>query len=84
MNCYDIMGVIVEDRDDNGPEVQEVFTDFGCIIKVRLGLHNHTEEVCTNEGFIILQLCGEEKIQRELEKRLNDIEGVKAKRVSIR
>lgn len=40
-------------------------------------------DACANEGLIILQLTGSDAEIEELEKKLNSIEGVKAKNVQI-
>ena len=50
------MGIVIENRKDFAPYVQEVLTHYGCIIKMRIGLHEGVEEECSNEGFIILNL----------------------------
>ena len=78
MACYNIMTLLVNNRVQNAPKLQEVLTKSGCIIKVRLGLHE-AGDVCSNEGLIILHLAGENKEIAELEKALNSLEGVVAK-----
>lgn len=82
MSCQNIMIVSVNGRSKNAPQMQEVLTKSGCIIKTRLGLHE-TENVCSDEGIIILQLCGEKEDISRLEKELNGLEGIKAKYVDM-
>ena len=82
MNCYNIMTLILNNRIKNAVKLQEVLTESGCIIKTRLGLHE-AGDVCTNEGLIILQLTGTSEGIEALEKKLNTVEGVKAKNVQI-
>ena len=75
-----IMVVKVESRREDSTKVQEVLSKFGCSIKVRLGLHE-TENVCSEEGLLILQLSGERDEMRKLEKALNEMDRVQAKLV---
>ncbi len=75
-----IMVVKVESRREDSTKVQEVLSKFGCSIKVRLGLHE-TENVCSEEGLLILQLSGERDEMRKLEKALNDMNRVQAELV---
>ncbi len=62
--------------------MQEVLSQFGCNIRVRLGLHD-TGDVCSDEGILVLQLTGEEAEMFKLESALNGLEGVKAKMVVL-
>ena len=82
MGCYNIMAVLINHRSKNAIRIQEVLTKHGCRIKMRLGLHE-AGDYCSEEGLVILQVCGEEQEIRELEDSLNEIEGVKARTVSI-
>lgn len=75
-----IMVVKIESRRDDSTKVQEVLSKYGCSIKVRLGLHE-TENVCSEEGLLILQLSGERDEMRKLETALNEMDRVKAKLV---
>ena len=81
MAC-DIMVVKMEQRRERSPEVQEVLSKFGCSIKVRLGLHE-TENVCSDEGILVLQLTGDTDEMLKLEKALNEMKNVKAKMVIL-
>ena len=81
MEC-NIMVVKIGARREDSPKVQEVLSRFGCSIKVRLGLHE-THEVCSDEGILILQLCGDKKDMQGLERALNDLDRVSAKMVIL-
>jgi hypothetical protein len=77
-----IMGIQVDNRFEEIPEVQHLFTEFGCIIKTRLGLHQQVESdsMCTERGLLILELnenCDEKC--SELKERLEKIKGVNVK-----
>lgn len=78
MLCYNVMTLLVNNRRENAPRLQEILTDSGCIIKMRLGLHE-AGDLCSNEGLIILQLTGSKEEIQALEDRLNGLDGIKAK-----
>ncbi|MGI6442293.1 MAG: hypothetical protein GXZ13_04515 [Synergistaceae bacterium] len=83
MNCLQIMAIRVEQRESTAIEVQKTLTEYGCAISVRLGLHNNVLDKCSPKGLLILQLCSELKVSKELEHKLNLIDGVKAKLVDL-
>lgn len=82
MACYNIMAIIVNHRSKKAADVQSVFTKYGCIIKLRLGLHE-AGDVCSEEGLILLQLAGDKKEIEEFKAELNAIEGVTAKNLEV-
>lgn len=82
MACYQIMAVLVSHRSQKAPQLQEVLTQSGCIIKTRLGLHE-AGDVCSEEGLIILQLAGEPEAVAKLETTLNAMAGITAKSMEI-
>ena len=80
MNCYQIMAVRIADRGKSAVEVQRILTEYGCSIMTRLGLHDQsTPGTCSPSGLLVLQLCCDAEISKELEKKLSALEGVKAK-----
>lgn len=81
MDCS-IMVVKIGSRRERSPEVQEVLSKFGCSIKMRLGLHE-TENVCSDEGLLILQLAGEQDEMKKLEKALSSMKDISAKLVEF-
>lgn len=78
-----ILGVLITDRKKEAGEVQKVLTKFGCSIKTRLGLHEASDETCSNEGLILLELTGEYKEMDNLEKELENIEGTETKKMTF-
>lgn len=82
MACYNIMALLINHRSKKAMDVQEVLTKYGCMIKMRLGLHE-AGDVCSEEGLVLLQLSGEEKEIKELEEELNKLDGVTAKTLNI-
>ena len=58
MNCYYIIGLRVDHRRSNALNLQKALTEFGCNIRLRVGLHETSEEFCSDDGVIMLQACG--------------------------
>jgi hypothetical protein len=73
----------MENRIDNALKFQETLTQNGCKIKARLGLHEVSEDVCANDGIIILQPCGNKEDVEALVEELNKLEGVTAKYIDL-
>lgn len=78
-----IMIIHMHQRRQAAPSVQQALTDFGCIIKTRLGIHDGVLDKCSDEGLIILELVGEAPQTKALELRLRSLPGVKVKTVGI-
>ncbi|MFZ5802368.1 MAG: hypothetical protein ACOY3K_04575 [Candidatus Omnitrophota bacterium] len=81
MNPHIIVLVHVTDRIRKAGEVQKIFTEFGCNIKTRIGLHEVSEKVCRPSGVIVLEIFGREKDADKLVRRLRSVKGVEAKKV---
>lgn len=82
MDTFKIMVVKCDARVQKAPDMQEIFTKHGCVIKVRLGLHE-AGDACSNQGLILLQLANDEKECKAFLDELNGLEGVTAKLVEI-
>ncbi len=78
MSNYNIMTVLVNHRRDSAKDVQSLLTEYGCNIKVRLGLHEAVD-VCAEDGLLVLQLVGDSKKIDSLLEKLNELDGVQAK-----
>lgn len=76
-----VLGILINNRIVNAPEVQKVLTQFGCSIKTRLGLHEVDEKTCSTSGLLILELFGAEKDSLELEKQLRAIKGLQVQKM---
>jgi len=83
MGKYNLMGIVIGDRRKFAPEVQKVLTEFGCIIKMRIGLHEGIENSCSNEGFIMLNLNDDDKEINKFIKKLENIESVRVKNIKV-
>ncbi|MFH0766561.1 MAG: hypothetical protein ABII85_01260 [Bacillota bacterium] len=82
MKGYVILGVLINHRTESAIEVQDVLTKFGCIIKLRLGLHE-TANVCAEDALLLLQLDGKDFEIKDLEENLNAIKGVATQLISL-
>jgi len=82
MNCRTIMAVSISKRTAEAVKVQQVLTEHGCIIKLRVGLHE-TGNVCADDGLVLLHLCGTKKEVAALRNDLSRIKGVKAKTLTV-
>jgi hypothetical protein len=71
-----ILGVHITDRLEEAPRVQAVFTEFGCNIKTRIGLHDTDGELCSGTGVVLLELVGGKPVADEMAARLAAIAGV--------
>ncbi len=76
-----ILGVHLTDRVSEAVEVQKAFTEFGCDIKTRVGLHDADGRVCGPGGVILLELVGGEEAADKLAARLVAISGVEVQRM---
>ena len=75
--------ILVNTRKKSAPTVQKILTDWGCLIKTRLGLHDGTLDKCSESGLIFLELVGDPAQHEELSRKLNLLEGVQAKLVTL-
>lgn len=83
MHCYYIIGLRVNHRTGNAVTLQEVLTKYGCNIKLRVGLHETSEEFCSDDGVIMLQACGDRAIVEEMLAAFNALEGVSAQMLDL-
>jgi len=80
-NCSTVMAVLIDKRTDAAPTVQEVLTKHGCIISTRIGMHQVGE--CSEEGLVILHLCGNEEDIENLQNDLVGIHRVKVEKMKV-
>jgi hypothetical protein len=83
MNYYYVIGIRMDNRVANALTLQKVLTENGCKIRARLGLHEASENVCANDGLIVLQPCGEKAEVEELVSALNKLDGITAKLIDL-
>ncbi|HNW74536.1 MAG: hypothetical protein PHP04_11630 [Bacteroidales bacterium] len=76
-----ILGIQITDRVKEASRVQDIMTKFGCTIKTRLGLHEVTENFCSQNGLILLELTGNPVEFPKLENALLAIPGLQVKKM---
>ena len=80
MEQHIILGVHITNRLKNAAEVQRLFSEYGCNIKTRLGLHE-VHNVCSPNGVVILEMYGDEKVCFELADKLAAIRGIEVQKM---
>lgn len=78
-----IIGINVLDRIKEAGRTQKVLSKYATSVKTRLGFHELSEDVCSRNGFIILELTGEISNWDKLENELNEIGGVNVQKMSF-
>ena len=82
-DTHKILAVHITDRLKDAVAVQKVFTEFGCNIKTRVGLHDVAGDVCAPGGVVILELVGPPTIAGEIAGRLGAIAGVDVQKIEF-
>jgi hypothetical protein len=78
-----VFGVHITSRMNHASKVQGLFSEYGCNIKTRIGLHDVNENVCSPNGLILLEMFGDESRCNELKDKLNVVEGVEVKAIEF-
>ena len=71
-----ILGIHVTDRLQNAVDVQKVFTEYGCNIKTRIGLHDVGDEACGPSGVVLVEFYGSTDDATSMATKLRAVEGV--------
>lgn len=71
-----IVGVHITDRIKKAPDLQKLFTRYGCNIKTRVGLHHVNENYCSPNGLILLEMFGDEATCLQMVADIRKIEGI--------
>jgi hypothetical protein len=75
-----ILTVHITDRLKEVPLVQKTLSQFGEVIRTRLGLHQVDKDFSSPEGVLVLDIVKEPKA-RQLQKTLNKIKGIETRLV---
>ncbi|MDR2251513.1 MAG: hypothetical protein LBD98_01565 [Endomicrobium sp.] len=78
-----ILILSVEKRNSCAAKIQEALTNSGCQIRTRLGIHDSSSDSCSDKGLIILEILSEEELIKPLLTKLENLDGVRAKFVTI-
>lgn len=76
-----VFGVHIDDRVKEVPDVQRVFTEYGCNIRTRIGLHHVDEQFCSPRGLIVLEMFGDEATCHEIGDKLAAMKGVEVQKM---
>ncbi|MDZ4197905.1 MAG: hypothetical protein U1E27_01320 [Kiritimatiellia bacterium] len=76
-----ILGVHITDRVKRAEKVQQVFTEFGALIKTRLGLHEADGKHDAPGGIILIEVAGSSPDAKAIVKALEKIKGVEVQKM---
>jgi hypothetical protein len=71
-----ILGIHVTDRLQHAVDVQKVFTEYGCNIKTRIGLHDVDDRQCSPSGVVLIEFFGSHDEASAMMAKLDAVEGV--------
>ncbi|MCB5247777.1 MAG: hypothetical protein PHD87_07525 [Candidatus Cloacimonetes bacterium] len=80
---YKVILIKIDHRSTEAVVVQNILTEYGCNIKVRLGLHEVSKEFCANDGLIVLEVEGDKRKLNTIVKKLNAVEFVQAQLIEM-
>ncbi len=83
MEKHIIVAVHVTNRATHADEVQKILTEFGCLIRTRLGLHEADKKVCSPNGLILLEVVDDPKSVGAMISKLRTIAGVEVKQIDF-
>lgn len=83
MNEIRILGIHVIDRIKEAGKTQAILTKYACNIKTRMGFHEISDEICSRNGLIVLELKGDNNEWDKLENELNEIGGIMVKHMKF-
>jgi hypothetical protein len=78
-----VIGLHIFDRIREAGKTQEILSKYGNNIRTRYGFHELSEDVCSREGIIILEMVGNPEDWDKMEAEINEIYGVKVKRMDF-
>lgn len=78
-----VMLILVGSRNEAAEKVQKILTGWGCFVKTRLGIHDDVLDHCSQSGLIFLELQGDFDHMKEIEHKLNLIQSVDAKLITL-
>ena len=76
-----ILGIHITDRLKNAVGVQKVFTEYGCNIKTRVGLHDVNADVCSPSGVVLIEFFGSEDEAEAMKAKLAAVDGVEVQKM---
>jgi len=80
---YKVILVKIDHRSSEAGKVQQILTEYGCNIKVRLGLHEVSKEYCADDGLVILEVDGSQIELNQIIDSLNKVDYVQAQLIEM-
>lgn len=77
-----IIGIKISNRLQSAIAVQEILTEYGCIIKTRIGLHEEIDGQCSPDGLILLEIINDKKAI-DIANKLCDIEEIEIQQMKF-
>jgi hypothetical protein len=71
-----IVAIHVTERMKNAGALQQALSEYGCYIKTRLGLHEASDDFCSANGIIILEMIDNGDKSAELTLKLDAMDGI--------
>lgn len=78
-----ILGIRLKKRLSNSTELQKLLSKYGCMIKTRLGLHSISQDACSPDGIILLEIMDFNDELDEFKKELGKLEGLTYETMSL-
>jgi len=80
---YKVVLIKIDHRSSEATKVQGILTQYGCSIKVRLGLHEVSRDYCANDGLVVLEIDAASNELDEMLKALNAVDYVQARLIEM-
>lgn len=80
---YKVVLVKIDHRSTEASKVQGILTEYGCNIKVRLGLHEVSKEFCANDGLVVLEVEGKQEELSAMLDALNAVDYVQSQLIEM-
>ena len=79
----DVLLILIDGRKKSAVNVQKILTEWGCLIKTRLGIHDGVLDNCSEHGLLFIELAGDEEKFTEMKRKLELLPGVSAQLVTL-
>ncbi len=77
----EVISIVLDNRRSDASSVQDILTSNGCVIQIRLGVHEI--QGCSNQGLILVVAHGSEEETDALLKSLKACKSIKVSSMSI-
>ena len=78
-----ILGILLKKRTKTAESFQEILSKHGCIIKTRIGIHGVSDNICSPDGVILLDVIGTDADITALENDIKSLEGAEIQKMSF-